>query len=290
MKIPLHIAEKIMLLANGEILPSSKLRHSVIEEMKQEGIVDISGRVKKIVRVSNVEALYDFLKNRYEVNSLEQYIRVLKAEETQRADLVEASTNSKIKNVRSFRGFLVNSFMPINTTFHGNAMVVFPPEGTFQFIFDFDKFIPDPDVSIVGIENPENFRNVIKQQYLFNDIKPLFVSRYPQSQSKDLISWLKSIPNKYYHFGDFDIAGIGIYLNEFKKGLNEKSEFFIPKRIEEYLVRFGSRSRFDHQQANFRINDYSEENVKTAYQLIQKHKKGLDQEIFLKTPEIINTK
>lgn len=282
MKIPLHIAEKIMLLANGEILPASKLRHSVIEDMKQEGIVDISGRVKKKVRVTNVKVLYDFLKNRYEVNSLEQYIRVLKAEEIQRADLVEAATNSKIKNVRSFRGFLVNSFMPINTTFHGNTMVVLPPEGTFQFISDFDKFIPDPDVSIIGIENPENFRNIKAQQYLFKKIKPLFVSRYPQSQSKDLIKWLQAIPNKYYHFGDFDFAGIDIYLNEYKKHLNNRTELFIPSNLGELLSRFGSRERFNKQRQNFNIETCEEENVKIVYELILKHKKGLDQELFIK--------
>lgn len=271
-----------MLLANGELLPASKLRHSVIEEMKQEGIVDISGRVKKIVRVSNVKALSDFLKNRYQVNNLEQYIRVLKAEEIQRADLVEAATNSKIKNVRSFRGFLVNSFMPINTTYNGNTMVVLPPEGTFQFISDFDKFVPDRDVAIVGIENPENFKNIRTQEYLFNNIKPLFVSRYPQSQHKDLIVWLKSIPNKYYHFGDFDFAGLGIYLNEFKRHLRENSEFLVPLGLEEYLVQFGSRDRYNEQRENFNIEECQEENVKIVYHMICNYKKGLDQEIFLK--------
>jgi len=35
----------------------------------------------------------------------------------------------------------------------------------------------------------------------------LFVSRYPQTQSKDLLNWLQSIPNPYLHFGDFDLTG-----------------------------------------------------------------------------------
>jgi hypothetical protein len=32
--------------------------------------------------------------------------------------------------------------------------------------------------------------------------------------------------------GDFDISGIGIYLNEYKKHLFSKAKFFIPKGIE----------------------------------------------------------
>lgn len=288
MKIPLHIAEKIILLANGEMLPASKLRHSIIEEMNDEGILDISGRVKKIVRVINVNALYDFLKTRYEINNLEQYVGVLKADEIQRADLVEAATSSKIKNVRTFRGFLVNSFMPINTTFHGKVMVVLPPEGTFQFISDFDKFIPDSNVSIVGIENPENFRNIKAQQYLFKNIKPLFVSRYPQSQNKDLINWLKSISNQYYHFGDFDIAGVGIYLNEFKKHLGDKASLFVPDSLEVLINKYGNRERYDNQITTFNIDSVSERNVVQAHSLITKYKKGLDQEIFLKE-HLVNT-
>ncbi|MFO7823917.1 MAG: hypothetical protein R6V72_08245, partial [Cyclobacterium sp.] len=48
------------------------------------------------------------------------------------------------------------------------------------------------------------------------------------NQSKDLIKWISSIPNNYLHFGDFDMSGIGIYLNEYKKHFPIKSQFFIP--------------------------------------------------------------
>ena len=57
----------------------------------------------------------------------------------------------------------------------------------------------------------------------------LFVSRYPQST--DLRSWLQNIPNRYIHFGDFDLAGIhilrsGLFLGEIKKGRFEPSTAF----------------------------------------------------------------
>ncbi|MCA6071324.1 MAG: hypothetical protein LE168_02900 [Endomicrobium sp.] len=67
-------------------------------------------------------------------------------------------------------------------------------------------------------------------------MRPLFVSRYPQNQSKDLIKWLQSIPNNYLHFGDFDFAGIGIYLNEYKKYLTDKAMFLIPENIEKFIA------------------------------------------------------
>ena len=40
----------------------------------------------------------------------------------------------------------------------------------------------------------------------------LLVSRYPQS--KDLVTWLHTVPNHYVHFGDIDLAGIHIYLTD----------------------------------------------------------------------------
>ena len=67
------------------------------------------------------------------------------------------------------------------------------------------------DITIVGVENSRNFRHIEEQKYLFKDISPLFISRYPQNQNKDFIKWMKSVPNDYIHFGDFDISGIGIY-------------------------------------------------------------------------------
>lgn len=78
------------------------------------------------------------------------------------------------------------------------------------------------------IEDPSNFRHLQKQRKLFGDIHPLFVSRCPQS--KDLIKWLQTIPNRYLHFGDFDFAGLNIYINEFKKHLHDIASFYLPRQ------------------------------------------------------------
>ena len=60
-------------------------------------------------------------------------------------------------------------------------------------------------------------------------INVLFVSRYPQSA--DLREWLIKIPNRYIHFGDFDLAGICIYQSEFYKFLGDRAGFLIPEDI-----------------------------------------------------------
>ena len=214
---------------------------------------------------------------------MEKYIETLKLTDFKRTDLTEVSSNSKLKKVRTFKGFLVNSYWPIQARINGNSIFINPEVGTFTFISDFESFeIPD-DITIVGIENPENFRYIEKQKYLFENIKPLFICRYPQNQHKDLIKWLQTIPNPYLHFGDLDFAGIGIYLNEFKKHLGNRATFFIPSNAEELLERYGNRELYDNQKRNFSMEEIEEIKLNQLITMIHEYKRGLEQEVFIKS-------
>ena len=282
MKLPVHIAQKLQQLIDGETLSSSAIKHSIIEELVAERIIERTGRIQKKVHLVNASALIQYLQNKYGINDLEKYIEVALKENVQRSELVEISSNSKLKNTRTFKGFLINSYIPIKATLNGKESMLNFTEGMFQFIYDFESFIPENDITIVGVENAENFRWIENQKHLFEDIKPLFVSRYPQNQSKDLIKWLQSIPNKYLHFGDFDFAGIGIYLNEYKKHLEEKASFFIPEKIENLIDKHGNKSRYDQQKINFNIENIEEERIVSLVKLLHQYKKGLDQEIHIR--------
>ena len=283
MKIPISIAEKLILLCEGEKIPASKIRHSVINEMLDNGILkkQIQGRSKALIYCSKQQLANDFLKNHYGISDLQNYIDTLQDTEISRSDLVAVSSDSKQKSVRTFKGFLVNCYTPITVTLNEKQFVLNPTEGTFQFIYDFETFIIPDDITIVGIENSENFRYIEKQKYLFENIEPLFVSRYPQNQSKDLLKWLQSIPNNYLHFGDFDFTGIGIYLNEYKKHLGNKAHFFTPEHIEFLLDNYGNRALYDKQKINFEQQVMEEENLTNLIALLHKYKKGLEQEIFI---------
>jgi hypothetical protein len=282
MKVPVHIAEKLLLLSQGESIPSSLAKHSLIEDLVSEGIIERKGRIQKSLLLSDNKALNTYLQNNYSINDLQQYIQVSKKEEVTRSELVAATSNSKHTGVRSFKGFLVNCYSPIQAKLNGKEITLNPVDGTFQFIYDFEKLTLSPDITIVGIENPSNFRHIDKQQYLFTDINPLFVSRYPQNQSKDLIKWLKSIPNNYIHFGDFDFAGIGIYLYEFKKHLEDRTSFFVPENIDKLIADFGNKKRYDEQKINFAVKSIREANLLHLISTIHKHRKGLDQEILIR--------
>ena len=282
MKIPVHIAEKLVQLLEGESISSSLVKHKLIEELVAEGILERKGRIQKKLLLINAGAFHLYLQNKYSINNLQKYIRISKKENALRSESVAVSSDSKLTKVRTFKGFLVNSYLPIQASLNQELITLNPVNGIFQFISDFEHFIPEEDIMVVGIENAENFRHIQQQKYLFTGIKPLFVSRYPQSQSKDLIKWLHMIPNKYVHFGDFDFAGIGIYLHEFKKHLQDKSTFFIPENIEDLVVEYGNKKRYNTQKINFDRDTIEEEKLLNLISIIHKYKKGLDQEILIK--------
>jgi len=282
MKLPISIAENLILLQNGEKIPYSRIQHTIVKEMLENGILkkQMLGRSKTLIYLSQKQALNDFLQNHYGIFDLRNYIDGLIKTDLTRAEATAISSNSKLKGGRTFKGFLINCYSPIQAMLNEEHIILNPLKGTFQFIYDFEKFSIPTDITIVGIENPENFRHIDKQQYLFKHIKPLFVCRYPQKQSKDLIKWLQSITNQYLHFGDFDFAGIGIYLNEYKKYLTDKASFFIPANIEKMIASHGNRDRYAVQKEAFDEETIDENNLKELITLLHKYKKGLDQEIF----------
>jgi len=284
MKVPIHIAEKLLKLSLGESITSSSAKHFLIDDLVLEGIIERKGRIQKSLLLSNIKALRTYLQNNYSISDLQQYILISKKEDATRAELVAATSDSKHTEVRSFKGFLINCYSPIQATLYGKQVTFNPVDGTFQFIYDYEKLIVSPDITIVGIENPSNFRYIAKQKYLFANINPLFVSRYPQNQSKDLIKWLQSIPNSYLHFGDFDLSGIGIYINEFKKHLGERSSFLVPENIDKLVADFGNRKRYNEQKINFDIKLIQDEKLLKLLKTIHKFRKGLDQEILISQP------
>jgi hypothetical protein len=136
-------------------------------------------------------------------------------------------------------------------------------------------------VVIVNVENSENFSQIARQRHLFEGISTLFVSRYPQNQNKDLLRWLQGIPNSYLHFGDFDFAGINIYLNEYKRSLGKQAKFFIPANIEELIVRYGNRALYDYQKPNFQLSEIEEPGIHELSLLLHRYKRGLEQEALI---------
>ncbi len=259
MRLSLKIAKILARLINTETVPNSAAKSPLIEDLIAENILYRKGKHRKTLELIDKKALEVYLTNQLQINDLYDYISLLESQTATRADFVKIATDSKKSKIRTFKGFLVNSYNIISTQLNDKIFEISPTQGSFTFIYDYETFKIPKEITVVGVENASNFRHIQEQKYLFENINPLFISRYPQYQHKDVIKWLQSIPNQYLHFGDFDMAGIGIYLNEYKKYLADKASFFVPKNIEEAI----------------------EPEILDLIRIINKEKKGLDQEYYI---------
>lgn len=277
------INTSIQALLAGKQVAGSRLSSKLLNELLAEGmLLVISHGSRKSYLARDTEALKRFLIDR------DESYRILEVNlPDSRASMATETGNSKLVTVRSCPGFPVNSYEPIECFLRGESFWVNPQEGSFLFVSDWEKFTIPEDVVIIGIENMENFRMIRKQRLLFEKYlkvhefsnRVLFVSRYPQSS--DLRRWLCSIPNYYLHFGDFDLAGITIFLFEFHQYLGkERSSYLIPDDIE-FRLQSGSRNRYDEQYSHFKDVKSDVFELQQLIALIHRERKAYDQEGYI---------
>ena len=277
------ISASIQALMAGEQVAGSKLNGNLLSELIAEGLLLVIARgSRKSYRARDIEAL-----KRYLIDKDESF-RMLEANAADsRASMAAETGNSKLVSVRSCPGFPINSYEPIECSLQGKPFMVNPQEGSFLFVTDWETFVIPGEVIVMNIENMENFRMIRQQRSFFEDYlkvhgmsgKILFVSRYPQSL--DLRKWLTSIPNHYIHFGDYDLAGINIFLSEFQQYIGkDRSSFLIPDDIE-LRLKSGSKSRYDEQYNRFKDMKSDSQEIQHLIELIHQERKGYDQEGYI---------
>jgi hypothetical protein len=274
----------------GEAVPSSALPPEWLAELLSEGgVSSIVRGTRHSLRVVSRAAFDVFLRSKgLRPDLLGETAELFSAPPASRAQQVQLTGDSKAAPLRSCPGFPVNVISPLSVRLGERKLLLCPCPGSFLYISDFWNFRIPSNTIVVGVENMENFRlperqtavwDQILDQYGGDGVPPLLlVSRYPQS--KDLISWLQGIPNRYVHFGDFDLAGISIYLTEFYRHLGERAAFFVPNDIETRLTR-GSRERYDTQFARFGKMEIPDSRLVPLVQIIHRNQKGYDQEGYI---------
>ncbi len=335
-KLGLGDARQILAMLNGEEVASSKLSPRMAGMLREEGLLLMKSngsRCKYRMAEAMREPCRVFLAQQFGLKcSLEEWMEAFdksqsrveqgndsnqntpslnSAFEESRATLVSKVGDSKYRKVRTFRGFLLDCYTPIEATLNHRPFLLNPQEGSSVFINAPETFEIPEDVVVVGMENAENFMQIRKQKYLFNasaveekdlssvegkdlssveekdltsgvhqEKRCLFVSRYPQENLSDLRAWLMRIPNRYIHFGDFDLAGVHIYLSEFYAHLGDRASFLIPSDIEERLAD-GNSSLYDQQYARFKNMEVTDARLQPLVDMIHRYRKGYEQEGYI---------
>ena len=282
------LIQAFALLCGGETVPFSRFPPEWLDEMlSEDGVTSIVRGSHKSLRVVSRAAFAVYLRSKgLQPDKLGETLSVLSGADS-RAKQVQLLGDSKAVAVRSCPGFPVNVIGPLSVRLGDRKILMCPCPGSFLYISDFLQFRIPTNAIVVGVENMENFRLPERQATVWEEIRDQFggdgvpplllVSRYPQS--RDLATWLQEIPNFYVHYGDFDLAGIHIYLTEFYRHLGPKrSAFFVPADIEQRLSASGSRERYQTQFERFGKMEVPDARLGPLVQLIHRHQKGYDQE------------
>lgn len=285
MKLSLRLIENLHRLLQGESIPYSALPKTLTDPLAAEGLLFISHHgTRRSLIAPNSAALAASLPQYNEALADLDAAAALLTDDNSRAAQAALSGNSKIVGKRTTPGFLVNSYSRISCKLCGQAFAVEPAEGSAVYIADWQSFVPPVSTLIIGIENTENFLQIRKQRKLFddclfkNETEILFVSRY--AFSSDLTNWLNGITNRYIHFGDFDLAGIAIFLNQFKPHVEGRGSYLIPPDIEQ-RIKQGSRQRYDNHYVKYKDLSTDDDKISRLITLIHKYRRAYDQEGYI---------
>lgn len=285
--ITLNQARLLKSLSLGERFPASKLEKVSIFQalLKEKILVDPSKGNGKIIFARDRKELLDHLKNKYIKCSLDDFIQKMEnieneIQELKKVDNILMRGNSKCKKIHAMNGFLVRTIEPIEVSLVGKSLLLSPNVWPICFVTNPDEFKIPSDVTVVMVENPENFIFIEQQKEFFQDMRVLFTTYYPRDAHRNLVEWLEKLPNPYIHYGDFDIFGIYIYQHIYKKHIKGSKLFWVPEFIGKLMHQFGEGELYN-KQLPYRNSIISDEpGLKTLIDIIDKEHKGLEQEIF----------
>ena len=234
----------------------SSIPKKLRDELLDEGLIEIkviSANKRRVIITKEFSQVYNNLDEIDIANT--------------RAALIEAKSDSKVKKISPQDGLYIN----------GKCLILDFELPISQNSAVFLKDIPnvDKDILIVCVENFENIIYVKEQFKYFRDINILFVYR-----NATMLNFIKDLENEIIYFGDFDLAGIDIYLTQIKPK-NKNISFFIPTNIQELIVEFGSKKLYEKQINKYKTLTTNEKNIQVLIDIINKEQKALEQEYFI---------
>lgn len=88
-------------------------------------------------------------------------------------------------------------------------------------------------------------------------------------------------PQSLCSFGDFDLAGVHIYLSEIYAHLGNRSSFLLPSDIEERLAE-GNAALYNQQYARFKNMAVTDIRLQPLVNMIHHYRRGYEQEGYIR--------
>lgn len=281
MNITIEQAKLLKELSEGKKVPLSRLKARIFQQLIQEQVLL---RQKEShgwnIYTDHPQSLLNYLYNHYIRCTLDEYIERGQAAPS-RSSNIRMSGDSKLKETELWQGFYFKVSEPIHAQWQGKPLTLLPyPEGIPVFMPQPETLSLPEEVTVVMIENSENFLKIETQLPLFQGLKCFFVSFYPREQHSYFIEWLQKQPNNYVHYGDFDFAGIHIYQSQYKKYVSGESRYLVPSGLLPLFRRYGKRELYNNQLSLQALIKADEPGISELLEIIKREHKGLEQEIF----------
>lgn len=281
MNITIEQAKLLKELSEGKKVPLSRLKARIFQQLIQEQVLL---RQKEShgwnIYTDHPQSLLNYLYNHYIRCTLDEYIERGQAAPS-RSNNIRMSGDSKLKETELWQGFYFKVSEPIHAQWQGKPLTLLPyPEGIPVFMPQPETLSLPEEVTVVMIENSENFLKIETQLPLFQGLKCFFVSFYPREQHSYFIEWLQKQPNNYVHYGDFDFAGIHIYQSQYKKYVSGESRYLVPSGLLPLFRQYGKRELYNNQLFLQALIKADEPGISELLEIIKREHKGLEQEIF----------
>lgn len=243
----------LLKLKQNRELNYSSVPKVLLEELLSEGLVEVVGlRRKKVVVNQYFDEFYKDIKP------------IDKA--TTRSDLAKLK-DTKLKKISPQDGLYLNGRCQIGSTCL--------PIAQDSALFIKEMPIIAKETLVVVVENFENLLYCNTTLKLFREEDILFV--YRNNKARELIS---VVENEIVYFGDFDLAGVAIYLNEILPR-NPSIKLFIPYNIEQLLYENGSSKLYQKHFSKYKELQTDIKEVQHLLNTIHKTQKSLEQEYFI---------
>lgn len=281
MHISIEQAKLLKELSEGKKVPSSRLSARIFQHLiREQVLLRLKDTHGWSVYTDRPQALLNYLRNHYIRCSLDEYIE-RESTVPSRANNIRMTGDSKQKKTNLWQGFHFKVTEPIHVKWQNKPYTLTPyPGGLPVFMSHPETLILPADVTVVMIENSENFMKIESQTELFQGLKCFFASYYPRKYNRYFIDWLQKQPNNYVHYGDFDFAGIHIYQSQYKKYVNGDSRYLVPPNLLPLFRQFGKQKLYDSQLNLQNLIQANEPGIHELLQIIRSEHKGLEQEIF----------
>ncbi len=276
------------LLKDEYILKKEISSQKLINSLKECNAIDIDGK-PQCMYLKDINTLFAVLKsNGYNINCIEDIDYFIEESEKSKSrdEVAEKFSDTKRIESKSFNGLMISVFEKIEVTLNGVKQYIYPIEGTGLFMHYSTKLELDNDIVLVGVENPQVVWFINRYRHLFNQDKQYIFLSLSEFKTSFQYKWLESFKGEYIHFGDFDLAGINIYLNSILPRLRHcrSHSFLIPENIYKIMVEKNYKKDYSNQTRYLNIDSKNDVKLKELIDFIKNRKITLEQEYLSKSP------